>query len=199
MDYEINKEIADSLMKLKGEVRGVAFKTDESFILNRKGEEGIKQVEQKIKELGQSLEFRKVESLDFYPIGLRVISLLVAANLFKFNKEDIVEMGSAAPKVSLIMKFFFQYFLSLSRTFSQVGSMWEKHYTSGHLSPEVLDEERKFISLELEGADFHPVMCDYLLGYFTRVIEMIIKGKSESEESECTFKGGKVHRFTFRW
>jgi len=33
----LTKETADELMKLKGEVRGISFKAEEEFILQKKG------------------------------------------------------------------------------------------------------------------------------------------------------------------
>jgi histidyl-tRNA synthetase len=74
---EIKKEELDKLMKIEGEIKGVAFQADAKYILEKEGEEGLKKLEKRVKEFGYPIDYRTVRALNFYPIGLRVISLLL--------------------------------------------------------------------------------------------------------------------------
>ena len=71
----ITKEIADELMKIKGEVRGIAPKSHVQFVVEEKGKEVLKKIEEKMKELGHPLEYKNMKSMSFYPIGLEAITL----------------------------------------------------------------------------------------------------------------------------
>jgi len=77
MGEEINKEVVIELLKIKGEARGVHFKNDGDFILKEKGKEGIEKLEKELEELGCPIKYGKINQFDFYPAGMRVVSLLV--------------------------------------------------------------------------------------------------------------------------
>jgi len=197
--FELNKQIADKIMTAKGDVRGVVFKTDEKFILTKGGEEKLKEIEKEIKHLGYSINYADISTMSFYPIGLRVLSLMAIAKVFKMNKKDVEEMGSFAPKTSLIIKFFMQYFLSVKKTLAQVSKMWKKHYTNGEMTSVEIEEKDGRAIVKLEGLDVHPIFCSYLLGYFLKIIEMVVKKPARGEEIECVFNGDKAHIFSLKW
>ncbi|MBZ1356401.1 MAG: hypothetical protein KY054_01325 [Candidatus Nealsonbacteria bacterium] len=47
----------------------------------------------------------------FYPIGLRVLSILAIAEVFDFNENQVRnEIGENAPKMSFVVKVFAQSF-----------------------------------------------------------------------------------------
>lgn len=195
----LTKETAQNLMKIEGETRGVVFKTDQDFILKKGGKEGLKKVEKELEKLGYPISYKEMETLAFYPIGLRVLSLLVISQVFNLKEEEIKEMGASAPRVSLIIKFFMQYFLSIRKTFEQVSKIWRKHYTIGDLAPVELNEEEKFLVLRLENFNLHPLFCQYLVGYFRKIAEMILKSEVKSQETECFFRGDDYHQFLLKW
>jgi len=193
------REKFKKLMDLSGEVRGVVFKTDAEFILKNKGREGLEALEKEMAGLGQPIKYQDIRNMEFYPVGLRVVSLLAIQKCFNFGAGKIKEMGMFAPKTSLMVKFFMQYFLSLERTLQEVSRMWRKHYTIGNLRPVKLDEKNKIVVLTLEGADIDRIFCEYLAGYFAKVMELIIREEIFCEETKCPFKGDKIHEFTFTW
>src|SRR3989344_5526915 len=114
MNQNLSKELAQKIMETKGEARGTALKTDSDFVLREKGEEGLMAVEKTLKELGFPIKYKEINTMEFYPIGLRIISILAIKETFVLSYEQIEEMGQSAPKVSLIVKLFLKYFLILS-------------------------------------------------------------------------------------
>jgi len=60
MAPKLTKEFAQKLMEIKGEVRGVAFRTDTEYILREKGEEGLKKLEDKMARLGYPIKYKKL-------------------------------------------------------------------------------------------------------------------------------------------
>lgn len=192
------KEIAKDLMKIKGEVRGIVFKTDFEFVLKEKGREGFEKLRKKLEEIDSPINYEKINPMGFYPIGLRAISLLVIKNVFGFNEKKIKEIGAFAPKFSFVVKIFLKYFFSVQKMAEQVPKMWRKHYTIGELRAEVNEKERWGI-LRLENFIVHPILCPYLEGYFLTILKMITNSEVVSEEIKCNFKGDKFHEFFLRW
>jgi predicted hydrocarbon binding protein len=193
------KSEIEKLLKIPGEVRGVVFKTDAEFILKEKGEEELKKLESELEKKSCPIKYSNLQSMNFYPIGLRVVSLLAIKNIFGFDDEKIKEMGSFAPKISLIIKFFMQYFLSLEKTVKELSKIWKEHYTVGDLQSVTVDEKNKIIILRLEGADFDPIFCCYLTGYMREVMSMVVGGKVSCQETKCTFQGDMCHEYSFTW
>ncbi len=196
-----NQTDIKKLMQIKGEVRGVVFKTDQEYILKEKGEEGLKTLERELAEIGFPIKYREIESMSFFPVGLRMISLLTIKRIFNFNEEDVRKMGLFATKVSLFIKLFIKYFLSVERVFfKESPKIWKKHWTIGELVPFELDEEKKYAVLRLKDFNLHPLYCHYLRGYFSGIMQMLIKTPQITcEEVKCSFKGEEYHEFLVKW
>jgi hypothetical protein len=200
MSYDITQEEVDRILNEKGDVRGVVFKTDYLFVLNRFGEEGVKKVEEEMKRMGCPFDYEKQAiNMSFYPIGMRVISLIAISNVFNFNREEVVEMGRTAPKFSMIVKFFIGYFLSIESVFEKAGSMWEKHYTAGYLESAEINEKEQYTVIRIHETNLHPIFCDYLCGYFSSIVKMAVGKDIQAEEKKCTHKGDDYHEIILKW
>ena len=197
---KLTKKITDELIKIKGEARGITFKTDADFILRKKGKPGLKKVEAELKNLGHALKYKEIESMNFYPIGLRILSLLAAQKALELSEQDIEQMGASAPKLSLVIKLFMKFFFSVEETMKQVPKMWEKHYTVGQLSAKIY-ENKQYGIVGLKGLAIHPIFCSYLKGYFSTVLQMVVKARVTSEEVKCPFKNAqdKYHEYLLKW
>ena len=79
----ITKEIIKEVMAVKGEVRGIVFKTDADFVLKEKGKESLKAVEEELARIGYPINYQKLKTMNFYPLGVRVLSLLVGIHLLE--------------------------------------------------------------------------------------------------------------------
>jgi len=198
---EITKETAKKLMEIEGEVRGVVFKTDSEYLLKEEGEEGLKKLEEELEKLGYPIKFKEIKTMAFYPVGLRVLSLLAIKKVFNFNDEKIKKMGVFATKTSLIIKLFIKYFFSAQRVFyKEAPKIWRKHWTVGELTPVELNEEKKYGILRVKNFNLHPIYCCYLEGYFSGILQMLIKTqKITCEETKCTFRGDEYHEFLLKW
>jgi len=201
MNQELTKEVAKKLMEIKGEVRGVVFKTDTEYILKEKGREGLKKLEDELERLGFPTKFKEIKTMAFYPVGLRALSLLAIKKVFDFDNEKIKEMGFFATKISLIIKLFMKYFLSVQRVFlKEAPKIWRKHWTIGELVPVELDEEKKYAILRLKNFSLHPIYCCYLGGYFCGIMQMLIKTPQITfEETKCSFRGDEYHEYLIKW
>jgi hypothetical protein len=195
---ELTKNLAEKLMNIQGEARGITFKTDANFVLAEYGRTALDKVEALLAKVGQSFKYGRIQSMAFYPIGLRILSLLAIKEALNLPQSKIQEMGARAPKESLLIKLFMKFFLSLQSTKKQVPLMWQKHYTKGELTAEPHEKER-YIVVRLKGLTLHPLFCVYLKGYLGTIAHMVVKQPVRSQETECPFQGGQCHRFLMKW
>ncbi len=194
------KEEADRLMKQKGNIRGAVLKTHAVYIRHREGEEGVKKVEEKLKELGYSLKFKEIKLMGWYPDGLRVLAMLCAKKLFNWTEKDIFEMGNTAPKYSFIVSLFMKYFLSVKDSYEASPGYWRKHFDFGELEAPEFNEKEKYLVVRLKGYKSHPLECVYQRGYFLRIAQYVIKSKKITiEETKCPFRGDRFHEHIIRW
>jgi uncharacterized protein YxjI len=200
MSYELTDEQINNILNAEGEVRGVVFKTDRRFITDTAGEEGLKKVEEELEKMNCPFNYEEeADNMSFYPIGMRVLSLIAISRAFNLEREGIMKMGSNAPKFSLMIKFFMRYFLSVEKIMEKAGEIWEKHYTVGKLEHVEMNVEEKFMRAKLYDINLHPIMCDYLTGYFSSIIKMGVGEEVKTEEVTCIHKGGDYHEFTTKW
>ncbi len=195
----ISKEELNKLMALKGEARGLAIKSHGEFILKEKGEAGLRKLEQAMEDLGCSVNHKELESMKFYPIYLEVVALVVIKQLFNFEDEKFREMGEFASKISLILKLFIKYFISIKTMVGQVPNIWEKYYTIGNIKVIELDMVGNRLILRLEDFDLHSLHCLHLEGYFSSVVKMTVKNPVTCLETRCVHRGDRYHEFLLKW
>jgi len=195
----VSKEELNKIYTLGGEVRGVTLQTDAKYILEKRGQEGLNEVEKRLKTLGFSIPYRTAKTLEWYPLGLRVISLLVIKDSFNFTDREIREMGKVAPKFSFVVKFLFKLFGTLKKLSKEVPKYWKEHYSIGSLETVKLDEKKKIIVIHLKEFKVHPILCIYLEGYFEGTFRFAKPG-GVCQETKCAFKDNlPYHQYTFTW
>jgi len=199
----LTPELVKKLMAFEGKIRGMDLKIDGEFILKTEGKENFEKLKEKLIKIGVPNEYQydKIKSLDFYPGGLKAISLLAIKEVLGYDDEKIQEIGMIASKSSLIVRIFIKYFLPISDFFFKKGpTIWDKYWTVGKFTPLDLNEKEKFALVRIEGLDLHPVYCSYLKGYFTTLTKMVTGGSNIiCQETKCSFRGDKVHEFLLKW
>ena len=198
MEQIISKEEFDKLMKTKGETIGIAIREHKEFILNQKGREGLKKVEDIISGLGYS-EYKKIKPRKFYPVGLYALTLIAAKRIFNWDDEKFKEMGRFNAKLSLILRILMRFLVSLDVAAEKVPVMWKRYYTVGNLRTMEHDEERRYAILRLEDFNLHPLHCKLQAGYYSTILQIIVKDTVTCEEIKCVYKGNEYHEFLLKW
>jgi len=114
------EEEIEKTKKIKGKGIGAAVLTHLHYIREREGEEGVKKVQKRLKELGYPLNLKEVKATEIVPLSLSYLVVLLAKELFNWQDNDIFEMGNDAPKYSFIVKMIMKYFLSAKNLFKRV-------------------------------------------------------------------------------
>jgi hypothetical protein len=195
----LTKEKVKKLMEIKGEIRGNGLKEDADFILESKGEKGLEELEARMVELGCPVKYREILPMNFYPIALDVISLIVIKEMLNLNDKEVEKMGASAVKFSLFMKVIMKYFVSLKSFANQVSNMWRRYYTTGNLEMPEFSEESKYMVLRLKNFKIHPIYCNIQRGYFSKIAEMLVKSSVTAKETKCVFRGDEYTEFLLTW
>ena len=201
MEEILTKEIANKLMEIKGECRGFAVKQDGEYILKLKGKEGLDKVEKKLEKVGFPIKYSKIESMKFYPAGLRALSLLAIKETFDFNDEGIRKVCAFQPKTSLIVRLFAKYFYSIPKIMKKSQDMWKTYWNIGKLTFVEYNEKENYAILRIEDIDLHPVWCRCNEGYIASLTELVVgSGKNiKCRETKCPSKGDKFHEFLIEY
>lgn len=198
---ELTKEEIQKLLKFEGQIRGLEFIADKDFVLKKEGEKGMEKIKEKLEEWGVPINYESIRSMDFYPGGKRIISLLAIKEAFKYGDEVIEEMGKAACRHSLVIKFFVGHFGTISKFFiAHAPEVWKRYWTIGAFVPGEYSVEKRTFVAQVKGIDLHPVYCLYLGGYFSALTQMTTgSSKAFCREVKCRFRGDDIHEYATKW
>lgn len=187
-------------MKIEGEARGMTLKDDATYIINKKGKEGLKKVEEALEGVGQPIKYGKIQTLAFYPAGWRALSLLAMKKVFGWGDEEFRELGGFAPSDSLIVRVYSRFFHSVDKMVEMAPRVYKEYLTKGELTIPDYNVEKKYAIMEIRGCDLHPLFCRILEGYFGTFVKMVVEAKEmECRETMCTFEGQDRHQFKATW
>ena len=187
------------LMKNPGQIKGTSFLGDIEYVREKKGEEGLKRVEEETKKLGFPIEYGKIKENDWYSIGLRLVSFTAILNTFGWGEKELAEIAQNSPKVSFIIRFFMKYFVSPEKIFrGAAGRIWKRYYSTGSLRAMDFfrDEKGGWAILRVERMKNHPMSC-FFIGAFKlsepRFMDI------NFEETKCTYRGDDCDEFLIKW
>lgn len=197
-DQVLGPEEAKKIMETKGQVKGAVFQTDAEYIKRKWGPEGLKKVEGKMRDMGYPIVYERAKAMEWYPLGLRLLSLLATKESFNLNDKDINHMGNTAPKLSFIIKLILKSFVSVEVAFARAPDMWTKHYSVGKLESEFHGKE-KYGWIFLNEIELHPIFRRYLEGYFRRIAQFALGEDADCVTPDKPPSGDKQHVFKIIW
>lgn len=198
MEEILTKEIAQNLMKLKGEARGTHFINDAQYVKEKEGEQGLKKVIQELRAVGYPIEYSEIQNTKFYPIGLRAISLLAIKKSLGWDDEQIRDLCRFATKVSLIVRLYLKFFYSIPKMVGVAPKLWKEYFTIGLLEVIDFNEKEKRTILRVKDFKLHDVYCRCLEGYLGDIVKMIVGAKEVNcKETKCP--QDNCHEFIVTW
>jgi len=201
----ITKQLADELMKIKGEARGVHFKNDAEYILKEEGEQALKKIEQETQELGYPIKYKEIKNTGFYPAGLRVISLLAIQQALGWDDDKIKKMCKTAAGSSLIVRVFMKFLYPVLKAIKIGPKIWREYWTEGTFKIVDYNKKEKQMIFRVEGLDLHPIYCQSCLeGFFEGMAKLIIGAKDPvCKETKCPLrdedKSQRIHEYLVKW
>ena len=194
----ISKKELDEILDYGGQVRGVVLCTDAEYVRRNHGVESLLRVEEEARRMGYPINYRKIRAMHWYPVGLRVVSLVAIQKALNLNPDKLREMGRKAPKYSIITKLMLRYFANLDILVSRLQSYWNKNYSVGSLTGKLQD---KTLLICVKDCRIPKPLFPYLEGYFLAAIGMIIGNQKQTrmEEGRWMHKNGTCYEFAIKW
>ena len=196
--YAISEEEINEIVNREGQVRGGTLCTDAEYVRRHEGEEALRLVEEETKRMGYPIDYDTVKLMDWYPLGLRIVSLFAISKTLNWGDEQLREMGKTAPKYSIITKLMLRYFVSLEALAERLGTYWRRNYTVGSLTGKV---NNRSVFLRLEDFLIPQPLYPYLGGYFVGAMGMVI-GNDKGiiiEETNHLQGDGECYDFILSW
>ena len=197
---KLTKELAEKLIAIQGECRGIHLRNDAEYILAKKGQKGLGKVEKELAGLGYPMKYGEIKNMEFYPAGYRGLSLLGAKTVFDWKDEDMRKMCGYAARISFIVRLYMKFFYSVPKILEKASKMWQEYWTHGRLDVVRYDEKNKIAVIEINDFDMHPAYCRCMEGYIGGLTKMVTKSKKvKCVETSCTFEDGDGHEFEIRY
>ena len=198
---DLAKEIKELQANDPGKFRGDGFKYLVNYIKKKEGEEGWRKVVEKLAKLGYKIpDPRRVNDMVWLPSSLGSILMVTFVKVFKWQEEDLIDLGRNYVHFSRMLKFFMRYFSSPKKTLEAGARKWRQYYTFGRLETVSYDPKKKFIILRLVDYRRHPFICLYFKGVYGRVVEIATGSRrAKVEETKCEFRGDPYHEFVITW
>jgi hypothetical protein len=191
------KEEADELMKVKGNTKGSEFLTLKKYVEIKYGIEKVRELEEKMAELGYPLHFDKIQPTYWYPQPLFFLATIVAKEILDWP--DLFEFGYNSPPLSFGAKVFIKY-LPLPLYIKTAPRVWRSFISFGDMEIPEFDEKERYVVVRIKNYKIHPASCRYYEGFFLKLAEHLIRSEKVTiEETECPHRGGSYHQFTVRW
>ncbi len=184
-----------------GEERGVDIKFLVKYVKQKKGKQGFQKVKAELERCGYKLpDIAKIDEIEWIPSSMPTIFMLASAKIFNWGEKEIIEWGKNIFTMHFVIKFFMRYFISLEKTVNKMSNDWRKIYNFGEVDIIKCDNKEKIIIARLKNFKKHQITCFYLLGAFTRMVEVSTGVQNvKAEETKCEFRGDPYHEFVFKW
>ena len=200
MAFKSLQETIDELVEIPGKVRGEIFLNHADYIGEKEGKGGLRKLEEKMKELGHPVRFKKVNSLEWYSEGLSSAIVVICKEIFFWEEKDIFEMGESAPRFSLGLKVLVQNLVLPERLFEESPVYWENLFDFGEVEPVEYNKELQTAIIRIKGFKTHPLLCVYHAGYLKGLSRLALKDeKITVEEVKCVFKGDPYDEYKIKW
>lgn len=199
MQKIISKEELAEIMKIKGEFLGLTLRNTADFIVHEKGEEGLKKLEETMAVLGHPIKYKRIGTMDSFPINLYALTLVLAQKLFDWSDDKFRELGVFQFKAPLTVRLFIRFFMPIKNLSKLAKEGWSKYYMVGDMKVMELNLEKKYIIARLYDFYSHPLHCQTFLGIIPTMIQMMLKQDVSCKETKCVHRGDEYHEFVLKW
>ncbi len=194
------KEIKREMLRFTGKVKGEILLSHAEYIKEKEGKGGLEKLEEKMRELDASINFKKIKEDEWISEGLSALVVIVSKDIFSWNEKDVFEMGKHAPHFSPVLKFLIANIASPQRLFEESYIYWKNLFDFGRLNPVKFDKEKQEALLRIHDYKTDPLLCVYHAGYIKSLAEIILKKKDVAvEQTACTHKGDKYDEYRISW
>lgn len=200
----LTKEEADRIMSIKGDVRLATFNTYYGFIFDNRGKEGVKAVEEKLKEVGYPIDLEKLykeSSLNWAPQAQGCLILIAILDYFGWEEKDAQKIGRFLSKTSFFLKTIIRYIISPEKTFKESEKLWSKHYSFSNMKLIDYSLEKKYVVFQIHDfKKFHLALYHSIGGYILKIVELATGSKdAKLELTKCILWDDPYDELKITW
>lgn len=191
----------EKIKKDQGKQRKQYFDYYVNHINKRYGADGYEKVLRLLSENGFEIpELSDKRAFDWIASTYSSALMVGMAKAFNYKREDFIEMGKELVAFNTLSKWFIKFFVSPKKTIEFAVKNWHRNFSYGRLTLEKYDIQNKTVVLRLWDFDKHPISCDFTIGFFIKMSEIILYQKPKKvEETKCIYQGDEYHEFVIKW
>jgi hypothetical protein len=190
------------MMETGDRVRGAALKTLEEYILSKKGKEGIRMVEERLKELGCPIKFQEVAPHKWYEGSWDTLLTVVILEVFGWDESKAFDVGHDSLVVhSLTAKLLLSRFFSVEAAIKKAPKIWRYFSSLGKIDFPKYDIDKGFAVMRLEEyKKIHPAGYDYIRGVLAKIVEMLSESEDvKVEQTKSLYNQDPHDEFEITW
>lgn len=197
----ISSQELRKIKKIKGKIRGTAFRNDFDCVKEKGGKKQLDQVKKRLRELGCEEEIyqEKISIFNWYPLWCHVLFFVILNEEMGWREKDIFNIGFHGTRASLVLRIIPKQAFNLEKIFSQSHKYWDKNFSVGKMEAEKYDLKEKYVVLKLKEFNVHPLECWTIKGYLAGFMDILGKSDVQVKETKCTHQGNKFHQFKITW
>jgi len=188
------------LLKMKGKERAADIDYLVRYVKKKEGKSGYDGLIKELKKHGFGIpKLDNKSRIEWISAGIPHAFLVGAARYFDWSKKDVFEMGKQALTMSVSLKIFLRYFTLAKFSVKKGLDDWRKYYSWGEAELLSFNKKKKEGMLELRDFGTHSLVCTYLEGVFSQILE-ISTGSDKARAKEVEHgDDGKNHKFKLTW
>lgn len=194
------QEEIPELLKMEGKERAADIDYLTNYVKRKEGEDGYNSLIKELKKYGFKIpDFENKSKIKWISAGIPHAFLVGAARYFDWSEKDVFEMGKQALTMSVSLKIFMRYFVLAESSIQKSLNNWQKYYSWGEGKLLSFNKKKKEGMLELSDFWTHPLVCIYLEGVFSQILE-ISTGSNKAKVKEIEYqKEDNNHKFKLTW
>lgn len=185
---------------MKGEERAADIDYLVRYVKKKEGKSGYDGLLKELKKYGFAMpELSNKSRIEWISASIPHAFLVGAARYFDWSEKDVFKMGKQALTMSVSLKIFMRYFTLAKFSIQKSLNNWQKYYSWGEGELLSFNKKKKEGMLELRDFWTHPLVCTYLEGVFSQILE-ISTGSNKAEAKEIEHqKEDNNHKFKLTW
>ncbi len=199
---KVTKAEADRIMKIEDQTKGVVVKTLADYIIEKKGEKGIKMVEKRLKELGYPIKFKECSTYSWYSGSFDALITLVILEVFGWDEKKAYDIGYDSLVIhSLGARLLLTRFVSLELAFKNAQKFWHFFSYLGEVKFTKYNINKGWAILRLDGyKKIHPAEYTYMRGSLAKILEIMTDSKKmKIEQTKCLYNDDSYDEFKLTW
>ncbi|MCD6550098.1 hypothetical protein J7K24_00965 [bacterium] len=200
----LTPEITKRIISTEAMVRGWDLKWLVEFIVKEKGQKGLEEVRKRMEELGYPLPEKYLKKVEFSPLGLRILIIAVAKEVFGWDTDKLQEWGKSIPKRLMIMKIFSRLFgINKKFLFYDLPKISSRYLKGLRIIPVKADIGQKYVIVRSDRPDIRGVPEEiekiglaFYKGFIIGWAQMVLG----SEKVKCkVYRKDKYYEFVIQW